>query len=168
MAWSRNLELARIERSHTSPSLRLKPFRAFAPYGESNVATTLGGTSVPRHTHSKQSSRRSTPTTEKGGGRSRRPPARETDAQALALRESGKSFSAIARSLGLERATEAHRSFVRAIGTHEGAERRQIIEREETRLDELEQRIRTRDASDTEKLERRLLGVKKLRAAMEL
>jgi hypothetical protein len=84
------------------------------------------------------------------------------------LRESGKSFSAIARSLGLERATEAHRSFVRAIGTHEGTERRQIIEREETRLDELEQRIRTRDASDTEKLERRLLGVKKLRAAMEL
>jgi hypothetical protein len=86
----------------------------------------------------------------------------------LALRESGKSFSAIARSLGLDRATEAHRSFVRAIGTHEGADRQGLIEREETRLDELEQRIRTRDASDTEKLERRLLGVKKLRAAMEL
>jgi hypothetical protein len=86
----------------------------------------------------------------------------------LALRESGKSFSAIARSLGLDRATEAHKSFVRAIGAHEGDERRQIIEREETRLDELEQRIRTRDASDEEKLERRLLGVKKLRAAMQL
>jgi hypothetical protein len=86
----------------------------------------------------------------------------------LALRESGKSFSAIARSLGLDRATEAHKSFVRAIGAHEGDERRQIIEREETRLDELEQRIRTRDASDEEKLERRLQGVKKLRAAMQL
>jgi hypothetical protein len=86
----------------------------------------------------------------------------------LALRESGKSFSAIARSLGLDRATEAHKSFVRAIGAHEGDERREIIEREETRLDALEQRIRTRDASDEEKLERRLLGVKKLRAAMQL
>jgi guanylate kinase len=43
-----------------------------------------------------------------------------------------------------------------------------MIAREETRLDELEQRIRTRDAADAEKLERRLLGVKKLRAAIQL
>jgi hypothetical protein len=123
---------------------------------------------VPRHTHSKQSARRSTPTTEKGGGSRRRTSSRDTDAEALALRETGKSFSAIARSLGLDRATEAHRSFVRAIGTHEGDERRQMIAREETRLDELEQRIRTRDAADAETLERRLLGVKKLRAAIQL
>jgi hypothetical protein len=86
----------------------------------------------------------------------------------LTLRESGKSFSAIARTLGMDRATEAHRSFVRAIETHEGDDRRQLIEREGTRLDELEQRIRTRDAADVEKLERRLLGVKKLREAIRV
>jgi hypothetical protein len=86
----------------------------------------------------------------------------------LALRESGNSFSAIARSLGLERATEAHRSFVRAVETREGDERRQLIEREETRLDQLEQRIRTRDAADVQKLERRLLGVKKLRESIRI
>jgi hypothetical protein len=84
----------------------------------------------------------------------------------LALRESGKSYSAIARTLGLERATEAHTSFVRALGTREEGERRQLIKNEETRLDELEQRIRQRDAADVPKLERRLLAVQTLRDAI--
>ena len=124
---------------------------------------------MPRRNQGKQSSRRSTPTTEKSvGPRRRRGSSRETDAEALTLRESGKSFSAIARALGLDRATEAHRSFVRAVETHEGDERRQLIEREGTRLDALELRIRTRDAADEQKLERRLLGVKKLREAIRL
>jgi hypothetical protein len=82
------------------------------------------------------------------------------------LRESGKSFSAIARTLGLDRATEAHRSFVRALGTHEGEEHRQLVEHEEARLDVLEKRIRERDAADGVKLERRLQGVTKLRESI--
>lgn len=123
---------------------------------------------MPRHTHSKQSQRRSTQTSERGGGSrgGRRSPSGDIDAQALSLRESGKSYSAIARTLGIERATEAHNSFVRALGTHEGSERSQLIKNEEARLDELEQRIRQRDAADVSKLERRLQAVEKLRASI--
>jgi hypothetical protein len=84
----------------------------------------------------------------------------------LTLRESGKSFSAIARALGFERATEAHRSYVRALGSREGDERRQLIKNEEARLEQLELRIRQRDADDASKIERRLLGVQKLREAI--
>jgi hypothetical protein len=82
------------------------------------------------------------------------------------LRESGKSYSAIARTLGFDRATEAHRSFVRALGAREGDERRQLVKNEEARLDQLEQRIRERDAKDVTKLERRLQGVQRLREAI--
>ena len=122
---------------------------------------------MPRHTHGKPSSRRSTsePPERKGGTR-RRGTSKDTDAEALTLREEGKSFSAIARTLGLDRATEAHRSFMRALGTHEGDDRRQLIKNEEARLDQLEERIRQRDAADVPKLERRLLGVQKLREAI--
>jgi hypothetical protein len=122
---------------------------------------------VPRHTHSRQSQRRSTPTFERsGGGKRSRSPSGDIDGQALTLRESGKSYSAIARTLGLERATDAHTSFVRALGTREDGERLQLIKNEETRLDELEQRIRQRDAADVPKLERRLLGLEKFREAI--
>ena len=88
------------------------------------------------------------------------------DGEALTLRESGKSFSAIARTLGIDRATEAHRSYLRALSTREGDELKQLIKNEDARLDQLEERIRTRDAADVPKLERRLLGVQKLREAI--
>jgi hypothetical protein len=91
----------------------------------------------------------------------------EIDSQALALRESGKSYSAIARTLGMDRATEAHRSFIRALGTHEGDDHSRLVKNEEVRLDALEKRIRERDAADVPKLERRLLGVDKLREAIK-
>jgi hypothetical protein len=122
---------------------------------------------VPRRTNDKRSQRRSPATPERGGGSSRRRPAtRDVDAQALALRESGASFSAIARQLELGRATDAHRSYVRALGAHEGDDRLQLLNNEEARLDLLEERIRDRDAADVTKIERRLLGVKKLREAI--
>ena len=121
---------------------------------------------VPRHTNLKRSQRRSTTTHEKGGSSNRRTPARDVDAQALALRESGASFSAIARQLELRRATDAHRSFIRALGAYDGSERRRLLSNEEARLDLLEQRIRDRDAADSSKVQRRLIGVKNLREAM--
>jgi hypothetical protein len=93
-------------------------------------------------------------------------PPRHVDAQALALRESGASFSAIARTLELSRATDAHRSFVRGLSAHEGDERSKLLNNEEARLDTLEKRIRDRDAGDDAKVERRLLAVKKLREAI--
>lgn len=122
---------------------------------------------MPRHNHSK-AQRRSTSSSapERSSGSRRRQASGDTDAQALTLRESGKSFSAIARTLGFERATEAHRSYVRALGASEGDERRRLVKNEEARLDQLEQRIRERDAKDVPKLERRLEGVQKLREAI--
>lgn len=84
----------------------------------------------------------------------------------LVLREGGCSFSAIARRLELPRATDAHRSFVRALGAHSGDDRRQLVESEEGRLDRLEERIRTRDVADPEKIKRRLMGVDRLREAL--
>ncbi len=121
---------------------------------------------MPRRTNDRRSQRRSTTTHERGGTTRRRPPARDVDAQALALRESGASFSAIARLLELGRATDADRSYVRALGGHDGDERRQLLKNEEARLDQLERRIRERDAADAAKVERRLLGVTKLREAI--
>ncbi len=67
----------------------------------------------------------------------------------------------------LGRATDAHKSFVRALGTREGDERRQLIKNEEARLDLLEQRIRDRDGADAAKVERRLQGVKRLRESIQ-
>jgi SOS-response transcriptional repressor LexA len=122
---------------------------------------------VPRHNHSK-AQRRSTSSSapERSGGSRRRQASGDTDAQALTLREAGNSFSAIARTLGFERATEAHRSYIRALDTSEGEERRRLVKNEEARLEQLEQRIRERDAKDVPKMERRLQGVGKLREAM--
>jgi len=87
----------------------------------------------------------------------------EIDAQALALREAGTSFSTIARMLELERAVDAHRCFVRALNAHDGKERRRLVYNEEARLDRLEERIRDRDTADATKIARRLLGVSNLR-----
>ncbi len=121
---------------------------------------------MPRHTNGKRSQRRSPAPPERGGGPRRRPTTRDVDAQALALRESGASYSAIARQLELARATDAHRSYVRALGAHDGDERLQLVNNEEARLDRLEERIRDRDGADVTKVERRLLGVQKLREAI--
>jgi hypothetical protein len=88
------------------------------------------------------------------------------DALVLTLREGGSSYSAIARRLELGRATDAHRSFLRALSAHDGAERQRLVQGEEARLDLLEQRIRDRDAADPDKVSRRLLGVDTLREAI--
>lgn len=122
---------------------------------------------MPRHNQQKASGRRSAPAPERSsGGARRRGSSKDTDAQALELRESGKSYSAIARTLGFDRATEAHKSFVRALAARDDDDRRRLVKNEEVRLDQLEKRIRERDAADAEKLERRLQGVKRLRESI--
>ena len=95
-----------------------------------------------------------------------RPATQEVDAQVLAMREGGCSFSAIARRLELHRAIDAHRSFVRALAAYNGNDRRHLVESEEGRLNRLEERIRSRDAADPEKVKRRLMGVDKFREAL--
>jgi DNA-binding transcriptional MerR regulator len=120
---------------------------------------------MPRHTHAKPSQKRSEPRDRKGSS-SRRLPTQDLDAQVLSLREAGTSYSAIARRLELSRATDAHRSFIRALGAHDSAHRRQLVDNEVARLNQLEQRIRDRDAPDAAKIERRLRGVTNLREAV--
>jgi len=123
---------------------------------------------VPRHTHSPRSKRRSTTKPERGGSSRRsRVTAPELDAQVLDLREAGTSFSAIARTLELERAVDAHRCFVRALNSQRGEARRRLVGHEEARLDRLEERIRDRDGADPAKVARRLRGVANLRKAIE-
>ena len=52
------------------------------------------------------------------------------------------------------------------LGGYHGDERRLVLESEEARLDRLESRSRERDAAEAAKVERRLLGVTKLREAI--
>lgn len=120
---------------------------------------------MPRRTHAKLLKKRSTDSDRKRSGRPRSP-AHDVGEQVVALRETGSSYSAIARTLELQSATGAHQSFVRALETHDSAARRRLADNEEARLDRLEQRIRDRDAPDTEKIERRLRGVANLRKAI--
>lgn len=101
-----------------------------------------------------------------GSPRGQRFSAPQPDAQALALRETGTSFSAIARKLDLERAADAHRCFVRALNAFDGMDRRRLIDNEKSRLDRLAERIRERDGADTTKVARRLRGLANLREAI--
>jgi hypothetical protein len=88
------------------------------------------------------------------------------DEQVLNLRERNASYSTIARQLTLPRATDAHRAFIRAVSSRSGEEQEQLVANERARLDDLELRIRQRDAEEPEKLERRLRALGNLRTAL--
>ncbi|HLX78026.1 MAG TPA: hypothetical protein VKR27_04015 [Acidimicrobiales bacterium] len=90
-------------------------------------------------------------------------PRRNTDQVVLALREEGRSFSAIARQLGLRRAKDAYATFHRTLASRPEAERAEIVRRELERLAVLEVRIRSRDAKEPEKMARRLEGLEQMR-----
>jgi hypothetical protein len=55
---------------------------------------------------------------------------------------------------------------LRALSQREGDELEKLIERELARLDELETRIRTRDADDPEKMKRRLIALEAMREGL--
>ena len=119
---------------------------------------------MPRAGEHRRSSRGDEPErSERPSGRSRT----NTDRDALGLREEGRSYAAVARSLGLKRATDARAAFLRALRTYPEADRAQIVVREHQRLDELESRIRTRDSREPEKLERRLAALAQLRQGLD-
>ena len=73
----------------------------------------------------------------------------------------------MARSLGLKRANDARQAFLRSLRARPEEERKAIAVREQGRLDELEARIRTRDAADPEKMQRRLEALGALRDGLE-
>ncbi len=118
---------------------------------------------MPRRTHAKTSQRRAKPSEPSGPPKRQRSPARNVGSEVLALREGGASYSAIARTLELGRAIDAHRHFLHALGSYDGEERQRLVAHEELRLDRLEQRIRDRDVADPDKIKRRLLAVDKFR-----
>jgi hypothetical protein len=97
---------------------------------------------------------------------SRKPPTRHIDDQALKLREGGATYSVIARRLKLEKSTDAHQAFIRAVRARQGDDRQQLVATEGARLDQLEARVKARHADDPETLARRLQAVENLRAAL--
>jgi hypothetical protein len=95
-----------------------------------------------------------------------RPVRRNLDADVVALRETGRSYGAVAASLGLKRAMDAHAVFVRAVRALPESERAEMVHREAGRLDGLEARIRSRDGAEPAKMARRLEAVDALRQSL--
>jgi hypothetical protein len=84
----------------------------------------------------------------------------------MALREQGRSFAAIARTLGLKRAVDAREAFLRELRSRHEEERQHLVERELARLDQLEARIRARDADEPDKLQTRLGALAAMRESL--
>jgi hypothetical protein len=97
---------------------------------------------------------------------SRGPRRGSSDEDALRLREEGRSYAAVARSLNLKRSNDALAAFLRAMRQRPDAERAELIVRERARLDLLETRIRDRDKDDPTRLDRRLGALEKLRSSL--
>jgi hypothetical protein len=113
--------------------------------------------------------RETTSDRESGGGRDRMPSASRqshSDEQALSLRDTGRSFAAIASGLGLKRASDARAAFLRGLARQPEAERLALSQRELERLDKLETRIRDRDRDEPEKMERRLAALERMRETL--
>jgi hypothetical protein len=94
------------------------------------------------------------------------PPKRNSDEEALALRDTGKSYAAVASALGFKRAVEAQAAFIRALRRRPDDERARLTQRESERLDKTEVRIRDRDATEPDKMTRRLEALENLRQAI--
>ena len=88
-----------------------------------------------------------------------RQPHRDLDEEVVALREQGQSYSAVARTLGIRRAVDAQAAFVRAMRKLPDPERNALYNRELERLDQLEARVRSRDAEQPAKMERHLAAL---------
>ena len=97
---------------------------------------------------------------------SRGPRRGSSDEDALRLREEGRTYASVARSLNLKRSNDALAAFLRALRQRPDAERAELIGRERVRLDLLEARIRDRDKDDPTRLDRRLGALEKLRASL--
>jgi hypothetical protein len=70
------------------------------------------------------------------------------DARVIELRSYPRSFSYIAKELGLERSRDAFEAFVAAVTTRPRSEQASLRTEENGRLDDLERRTRRRCAPD--------------------
>jgi hypothetical protein len=82
------------------------------------------------------------------------------------LREEGRSFAAIARTVGLKRASDAREAFLRELRSRPEEERQGLVVSELERLDKLETRVRVRDAQEPDKLQTRLAALASMRASL--
>lgn len=99
-------------------------------------------------------------------GSSPRRPGRNVDEEVVALRQKGNTYASIASAVGLKRAEDARAIFMRALRASPEGVRADMVARESQRLDQLELRIRERDANNPEKLGRRLTALLSLREAL--
>lgn len=81
--------------------------------------------------------------------------------QVIELRSEGKSFAAIAKSVGLARSLEAFTLFIAALSRRSPDEQTKLRAEENARLDVLERRARQQ--SDATERDRRLASVERLR-----
>jgi len=99
------------------------------------------------------------------GGRapaSKRPAAAQlVGDQVIALRSDGKSFAAIAKTIGVNRSLEAFTLFVEAVAARPASEQTKLREEENGRLDTLERR--TKRHPDEAERARKLAAIRKLR-----
>lgn len=90
----------------------------------------------------------------------------ERDEKALAFREEGRTFAAIARELGLHGTVEANAAFNRALRRKPSGEQDGLRQREMARLDALGERVRQRDDLSDEEVARRMRGLERLRKTL--
>lgn len=90
----------------------------------------------------------------------------DRDEKALAFREEGKTFAAIARELGLDGTIDANAAFNRALRRRPSGEQDGLRQREMARLDALGERVRQRVDLSEEEVARRMRGLERLRKAL--
>jgi len=88
------------------------------------------------------------------------------DDQALELRSTGRSFGAIAKALGFERAHHAHAAFNRALRRKPKGEQESVREAELSRLDDVATHIRADEKLTHQEVARRLRAVDRLKAVL--
>jgi hypothetical protein len=79
----------------------------------------------------------------------------------IALRSEGSSFAVIAKTIGVERSSDAFGVFVDAVARRPAAERTKLRAEESKRLDVLERRLRQN--SDADQRDRKVASLSKLR-----
>jgi len=91
---------------------------------------------------------------------------RDRDEHVLALRDEGRSFSAISLLVGLDGPGEANSAFNRALRCRPVSEQAWLRSREMSRLEAMALQVRGRDDLSVEEVVRRLRGLKHQRKAL--
>lgn len=91
---------------------------------------------------------------------------KEIEERVLRLRETGRSFGAIATELGMDRARLAHDAFRAAVARRSAEEQAHLRRRELARLDGMAKRLAGRSDLSRADLEQKLTVIERLRALL--